>query len=306
MAVTGIAVAGGVLGPGQGGPPAAANVGAVVDMTVDAGARPAERDREDVLSRSDRRAAVDPAKRAGLAPGQACRDQPGGAASPSPTPRTSPRRCCREYGFSVERVQLPGEPVGARVRLEPARAQPVLRRPRHPAVPSGLEDGERGLRLVRQPRHPDQVGTRLHQVPLRHAPAPPGATARATTGTELDGAERVAYASLAARGLRPRGLRDVRLRRRAPRCRPRGCVSGVPGVAVWPSGRLRRSPHGGFAPAGFATCGFAAGRHAAGRWLGRASRQRCGTARGLASSAPRAPHRAASPPGATLPASRLT
>lgn len=97
VVVTGIAVASGVLGQ-PGGPSAATNVGAVVDMSVDADAAPAERDQ--TLSRSDRRAAVDPAKRAGLAPAKPAATSQEERLSQS-DPKDIAKALLPEYGFKV-------------------------------------------------------------------------------------------------------------------------------------------------------------------------------------------------------------
>ena len=100
VAVTGIAVAGGVLGQSAGdlGTPAA-NVGAAVDMSVD-GDPKATTERDASLSRSDRRAAVDPAKRAGLAPGK-----PAAVSEREQLSKSDPKDIAKalmpEYGFKV-------------------------------------------------------------------------------------------------------------------------------------------------------------------------------------------------------------
>ena len=60
-----------------------------------------------------------------------------------------------------------GQALGARVQLERAGQEPVLRRLRHPAVATRLQDGHHRRRLAGQPGDPDQVGPAVHQEPLR-------------------------------------------------------------------------------------------------------------------------------------------
>ena len=59
-------------------------------------------------------------------------------------------------------VLVPQLAVDPREQLALHRDEPVLRRIRDPAGPARLEDGQRGRGLPHQPRHPDQVGPRLH------------------------------------------------------------------------------------------------------------------------------------------------
>ena len=62
-----------------------------------------------------------------------------------------------------EAAQEPRQPLEPRVRMEPARAQRFVRRPRDPAGPARLEDGHSRQELAQEPGDPDQVGSFLHQ-----------------------------------------------------------------------------------------------------------------------------------------------
>ena len=81
-------------------------------------------------------------------------------------------------------VLLPRLALHARERLEPRRAQPVLRRTRHPAVAARRQDGRLRRRLVHQPRDPARVGPALHPGPLRLPLRRLGLLDQPTTGTD--------------------------------------------------------------------------------------------------------------------------
>ena len=65
-------------------------------------------------------------------------------------------------------VPLPEPALGPRVRLEPRRGQPDLRRVRHPPGAARREDGISRAGLGHQPLHPDHLGHRLHPRHLWH------------------------------------------------------------------------------------------------------------------------------------------
>ena len=138
---------------------------------------------EVVVTRSDRRSEADPLKSAPARPRGRQRAHPhrgplrrGPAHDrPGPAGRVRLRR---------EPVRLPRLPVGARVALEPARPQPVLGRLRHPAVAARLQDGHAPAPTGAPTRSPRSAGASATSRTATARPAAPGATARATAGTD--------------------------------------------------------------------------------------------------------------------------
>ena len=122
-------------------------------------------------------AMADPAKIQAAQAAQSAGDTSGGTGIQTTAPPADPTSAeqigkaeLRRLWFQrVDAVALPVRPVGAGERLERLRREPVVRRLRHPAVAAGRQDGVGRLRLADRPDHSDQMGSRVHQVDLRHA-----------------------------------------------------------------------------------------------------------------------------------------
>lgn len=100
MAVTGITIGGGLLGKTGGEVPnVAADLGDAADLLPTDAAAAEPRERQPVLSRSDRRGDADPTKQAGLVAGEAAAVTESEQLSQS-DPRDIARALMGEYGFS--------------------------------------------------------------------------------------------------------------------------------------------------------------------------------------------------------------
>ena len=85
---------------------------------------------------------------------------------------TDPNEIARQilknkYGYGAEPVHLLQQHHHAREHVGDERHEPELGRVRDPAGPARLEDGLGRQRLADQPGHPDHLGHRVHEGPLR-------------------------------------------------------------------------------------------------------------------------------------------